>query len=97
LRERLPSPQATREFVRVLRLHEDYPEPLIAQALQQALEEYCYGADGVRQILLRLAEPSAALSLLQERPLPVPDVAPVAWPAVSQFDRLLPSLAGGVP
>jgi hypothetical protein len=97
LRERLPTPQATREFVRVLRLHEDYPESHIAQALQQALQEYCYSADGLRQILLRLAKPSAAVSPLQEHPLPVPDIAPVAWPAVSQFDRLLPALAGGVP
>jgi transposase len=97
LRERLSTPQGTREFIRILRLHEDYPEALVAQALQQALEESCYSADGVRHILLRLTEPPGVVPPLKEYQLPVPDVAPVVWPAVSQFDRLLPTLAGGVP
>ena len=42
LRERLSVPQATREFVRILRLHEDYSEGIIAQALEKALE--CHSA-----------------------------------------------------
>jgi transposase len=96
LRERLPTTsQATREFVRILRLHEDHPEEVIAQALQQALDGHCYSADGVKQIVRRLTEPVHTVTHLEEDALPVPDVRPVVWPEVDQFDRLLPTVAGG--
>ena len=94
LRERLPVPQATREFVRILRLHEDYAEALIAQALEQALAGHCYTADGVKQLILRLAEPTPPPPLDLAR-LPHLETGPVTWPEVGQFDRLLPSVAGG--
>lgn len=103
LRQQGSMSQATREFVRILRLHESHPEALIAQALEQALAGHCYRADGVKQIVLRLSEqaeascsgPSAFESPLAPEQLPVLDVAPVCWPEVGQFDRLLPSVAGG--
>jgi hypothetical protein len=37
LREHLSGSQATREFIRVLRLHEDYPETVIAEAMEESL------------------------------------------------------------
>ena len=94
LRERLSSNQATKEFVRILRLHEDYSETLIAQALEQALAGHCYTADGVKQLVLRLAEPappSQPLDLAQAGYL---GSIQVAWPALSQFDRLLSAKGG---
>ncbi len=94
LRERLPGPQATREFVHVLRLHEDYPEAIIAQALEEALAGHCYHADGVKQLVLRLVEPARPVVSLKVNMLSFPNVGPVAWPEVGQFDRLL-GLAGG--
>jgi transposase len=95
LRERLSTAQATREFVRILRLHEDHPEEIIAQALQDALDGHCYNVDGVKQIVLRLAEPAQATPPLETETLSVPDVGPVVWPQVEQFDQLLQTVAGG--
>jgi hypothetical protein len=92
LRERLPEAQATREFVQILRLHADHPEPIIAQALEQALVWHCYTAAGVKQLVLRLVEPAQPTSQLE---LPfVLNTPPVNWPEMEQFNRLL-SLAGG--
>jgi hypothetical protein len=95
LRKRLPRSQATREFVRVLQLHEDYPEQVIAQALEEALAGHCYSADGVKQLVLRLIEPPRLRRPLEEAHGLFPDVSPVAWPEVSQFDRLLNTPGGG--
>ena len=94
LQEHLTASQATREFVRILRLHEDYSEAIITQALEKALECHCYSFDGVKQLVMGLkeslesdttemhtAEASVAASVVS--------VEPVAWPEVGQFDRLL--------
>jgi hypothetical protein len=95
LRERLSTSQATRQFVRILRLHESHNEEIIARALQQALDGHCYSADGVKQIVLRLAEPVHHVVPLETNELSVPDVGPVEWPEVEQFDRLLRTVSGG--
>jgi hypothetical protein len=97
LRQRLPMSVATREFVRILRLHGEHPEALIAQGLQVALDVHCYSAEGVKQIVLRLSEPAHAPAALTEEQLPLLDVSPVQWPEVGQFDRLLTTVAGGAP
>jgi len=97
LRERLPRAQATREFVRILRMHEDYPEAIIAQALEQALCAHCYSADGVKQLLLRLTEPCTPMAPLEGNIPWAGSEITVAWPAVEQFDRLLCGGEGGVP
>jgi len=94
LRQRLPVHQATREFVRILRLHEDYPEATIAQALEQALAGHCYSADGVKQLVLRLVEPTRSVAPLEAAKASFLDIGPVAWPEVGQFDRLLGSAGG---
>lgn len=94
LRERLSTSQATREFVRVLRLHEDYSEVAITQALEEALSGHCYSADGVKQIVLRLTEPPCPTKPLEEAGQFFPDVAPVLWPELDQFDRLLSNTGG---
>lgn len=96
LRERLPSQEATREFIAVLQLHADYSEALIAQALEQALASHCYTADGVKKLLLRLTEPVRATEPLDLSGHPHLDGLQVAWPEVSQFDRLLSQPRGGV-
>jgi len=95
LRQHLPGPQATREFVRILRLHEDYPEVFIAQALEQALAGHCYSADGVKQLVLRLVEPAQPVALLDLTEAPHLRAVQVTWPEVSQFDRLLNNSKGG--
>ena len=91
LREHLPTAQGTREFVGILRLHADYPEAVIAQALETALAAHCYSVDGVKQLVLRLTEPSHSVEPLSEAAVAALTTTPVAWPDVAQFDRLLHS------
>ena len=95
LRERLPTSQATKEFVRILRLHELYPEALIAQALEHALAGHCFSADGVKQLLLHLTEPTSPVGPLDLSRWPHLNEVQVLWPEVGQFDRLLSGQAGG--
>jgi hypothetical protein len=96
LQEHLTASQATREFVRILRLHEDYSEDIITQALEKALECHCYSFDGVKQLVMRLTESLEKASPTSEIPMAevsmttsVLSVEPVDWPEVGQFDRLL--------
>ena len=82
--------------MRILRLHEDYSEAIITQALEKALECHCYSVDGVKQLVMGLKEslesdtttPMAEASFAAEASAIV-SVEPVAWPEVGQFDRLL--------
>lgn len=89
LREHWPTSQATREFVRILRLHEDYPESVIAQALDTALAAHCYSVDGVKQLVLRLTEPARSVEPLDGSAITSLTSTSVEWPDVEQFDRLL--------
>ena len=98
LQEHLTASQATGEFVRILRLHEDYSEAIITQALEKALECHCYSMDGVKQLVMGVKE--SLESDTPEMPMTeasiatsVVSVEPVAWPEVGQFDRLLRSNA----
>ena len=97
LREQWPeSGRGVQEFVRVLRLHEDYPAHLVQQAIEQALASGCPHLDGVLHSLHQLtAEPPAALRLSQAES--------ASWPAIGnqpidlqQYERLLSSSSEGV-
>lgn len=90
LREHLPGDQSTREFIRILRFHEHYPEQAIASAMEESLLCHCYSADGFRQLVMRQTEPSIAPAL----PELTGELAtqPVQWPDLVDYDRLL---AGG--
>lgn len=102
LREHLSGSQATREFIRefirVLRLHEDYPEAVIAKAMK-AMEEslicHCYDADSFKQLVLRLTEPGRPPALPDEEVASCLSVGPVHWPDLSDFDQLLSQPGGG--
>ena len=92
LQERMSASQATREFVRILRLHEDYSEAIITQALEKALECHCYRTDGVKQLVMGLKESAtgeASSGQIAAEAYASLSVEPVAWPEVGQFDRLL--------
>lgn len=60
LKERLSDGQEIREFVKVLKLHRDYPMTLVEQAMRTALGFGCIHADGVTLCLHRLAHPDTA-------------------------------------
>ena len=51
--------RGVQEFVRVLRLHEDYPAHLVQQAIEQALAYGCPHLDGVLHCLHHLTQPQA--------------------------------------
>jgi hypothetical protein len=66
LRQQWPDGRGVREFIRVLRLHEQYPAEQIEQAITQALAYRCAHADGVLLCLNQLLQPetrSLALDL----------------------------------
>jgi transposase len=48
---------SVREFVRVLKLHENYPAELVEQAVTQALLYGCFHADGIELCLRQLQRP----------------------------------------
>lgn len=52
------SGQSVREFVRILRLQEQYPAELLEQAVVQALEYGCIHADGVELCIRQLLRPA---------------------------------------
>jgi hypothetical protein len=74
--------------VRILRLCEDHPESVVAEALHQALTARCYSYDSVRELVRRVAQPSPAPAAdLSARPrLAAVHVPP---PNLSQFNQLL--------
>jgi transposase len=83
---------ATREFVRILRLHTRYAPEVLAAALEQAYHLTCWSADSVEQLARQLSssplpvtavdlEAAPTLHLLAQVQIPVPDL--------HQFDRLL--------
>ena len=92
LREKWPEGgRGVQEFVRVLRLHEQYPAHQVQQAIEQALAYGCPHLDGVLHCLQHLnEEPAAALRSLEGES--------ASWQAVGsqpidlqQYERLLSS------
>jgi len=78
-----------RQFVRVLKLHREYPADLVAHAVEQALEYGCVHADGVELCLRQLLHP-------QTLPPPLSAAGRPQWAAVAAqpldlacYDRLL--------
>jgi len=80
------TPPATREFVAVLRLWEEFGRAVVTEALVQAQAVGVYRAAAVRQLCLRTRPENAAPSPLDAAWVPV--VAMEA-PDLQQFDQLL--------
>ena len=87
LREHLSNEQATKEFIRILRLHEHYPEQVIASAMEESLIFHCYNMDDFRQLVMRQTEPTVPQALPEvSGELAIP---PIEWPDLVDYDRLL--------
>lgn len=56
LRETWREGRGIQEFIRILRLHQHYPAPLIEQAIEQALSYGCVHLDGVMSCLRHVSE-----------------------------------------
>jgi transposase len=70
LREQWPDGQGVKEFVQVLRLHQQYPATQIEQAVEQALSYGCAHFDGVKHCLQHLGEPTHRVPLLDLKDRP---------------------------
>lgn len=57
LRQQWPDGRGVREFIEILQLHQTYPAPSIAQAIDHALHSGGSHADGVRLCLHQLLHP----------------------------------------
>ncbi len=92
LREQWPEGgRGVQEFVRVLRLHEQYPAHQVQQAIEQALAYGCPHLDGVLHCLHQLTEGSpAGLRPPLADPVPLPAIGsqPID---LQQYERLLSS------
>ena len=64
LREKWPEGRGVKEFVQVLRLHQQYPTQQIERAVEQALAFGCVHFDGVKHCLEHLETPSTSVPLL---------------------------------
>jgi len=92
LREQWPEGgRGVQEFVRVLRLHEQYPAQQVQQAIEQALAYGCPHLDGVLHCLHQLTEEApAGLRPPLADPVPLPAIGsqPID---LQQYERLLSS------
>jgi len=89
LRGKWPDGKGVREFIRILRLHSDYPANLIAQAVTQALEYGCGHLDGVRLCLRQLTEPETSIPTIDLTRWPQLVDVGAQEPDLSRYDQLL--------
>jgi hypothetical protein len=89
LRAQWPDGRGVREFVRVLKLHQDHPADLIAQAIEQALEYGCAHADGVNLCLHQLMKPETPVSPIDLVRWPELVGVGTQTPDLQCYDRLL--------
>ena len=91
---RLGASQGTREFIRILQLHQGYPSTLIRQAIEQALRYEAYGFDAVQNMVLQLLEPTPVVAPLPLSAQPLLAAAAIPVPDLSHFDQLLAGQEG---
>jgi hypothetical protein len=89
LRAKWPDGRGVREFIRVLKLHQEHPADLVAQAVAEALEYGCAHADGVRLCLHQLMEPEAALFAIDLADRPELVTIGTQVPDLHCYDQLL--------
>ena len=69
-------PRGKREYIQVLRLHEDFPEPQVAAAVRDAVKRRLIGFDAVKHLpLARIERRPVHLDLARYPHLPQPFVA----------------------
>jgi len=78
-----------REFVRILKLHQDYPGEVVTQAIGQALEYGCAHADGVQLCLHQLMHPGSPMAPMDLASWPQLVDVGTHSPDVRRYDQLL--------
>jgi transposase len=89
LRSRWPDGRGVREFVRILKLHQDHPADLVTQAVGQALKYGCAHADGVQLCLRQLMHPESPLAPIDLTQWPELEVVTIPAPDLQHYDQLL--------
>jgi transposase len=89
LRQKWPEGRGVREFVRILRLHQDHPAWAVEQAVGQAVEIGCTHYDGVQLCLRQILEPEAMVQALDM--VAFPQLAAIGQQPLNLdlYDRLL--------
>ena len=89
LRTKWPEGRGVREFVRILKLHRDHPDNLVARAVAQALEYGCGHADGVHLCLHQLIDPETPVSPIDLTSWPQLLTVGDQAPDLHRYDQLL--------
>lgn len=92
LRRRHEESHGTREFVRILKLHHDYPAGRVHDAVAEALRLQTYSLDAVRHLLLRQAQAVEQAPLGAGLMPGITDLV-IAQTDVGRYDRLLTGVA----
>ena len=89
LRQKWPEGRGVREFIGILRLHQEHPAWCVDQAVQQAVKIGCSHYDGVRLCLRQVLAPEVAPASLDL--LALPQLAAIGQQPVDLtiYDRLL--------
>ena len=89
LQRQWPEGQGLRQFIRVLKLHQEHPAELVEQAVSQALAYHCAHADGVELCLRQLQQPDPTFTRLDLSDHP--KLAPFETQAsdLGRYDQLL--------
>lgn len=77
-----------RAFVRILKLHQEYPAQLVEQAVTQALAFGCLHLDGVKLCLRQLMQPELTVAALDLSAQPQLGIA-IELPDLRRYDQLL--------
>lgn len=89
LRLRHGHSRGTREFVRVLRLHESHSAPEVETAVAEALELRCEGWEAIRHLILRQSERPMSAAPLPAGLIPGVTDRRAGGSDVGRFDELL--------
>jgi transposase len=89
LQRRQPEGEGVRQFIRILRLHQQHPAELIEQAVTLALEYHCIHADGVELCLRQLLHPEPASVSMDLSHLPKLQTVGQQPVRLSHYDQLL--------
>ncbi len=89
LREKWPEGRGIQEFIRILQLHEDYPDTLMQEAIEQALSYGCVHLDGVLHCLHQLTVQEAPTEPLDLSDRPQLDAIGNQPVDLSRYEQLL--------
>ena len=89
LRERLGDNKGTRDFVRILQLHQDHPAVEVEGAVEEALEYCSYSYDAVKHLLLSRQTPQPNVTPLDSDLIPGITDRSIAASDLNRYDALL--------